>query len=88
MAALAAKSGSRGKIHERLNHGRIASWLSNRHTVVGEIAGTRPRSVTSRANSLQLQRDSGVLLVAGSSQASALTATTVEGGKHRGPPGA
>src|SRR5213592_351931 len=46
-AALAAKSGSRGKIQERCRHGLSASWSSQRHSVATEMPSTRPAVMTS-----------------------------------------
>ena len=83
-AALAAKSGSRGKIQERCNHGRMASRCSTRHTVAAEIAATTARVTSSRASSAQLHRDNGTPVVAGSSQANSLTSATTRGGKRPG----
>src|SRR6478609_5754784 len=84
-AALAAKSGSRGKIQDRCCQGLIASVLSQRQMVVPEIEATMPDSTAARARSGHCQRASGVSVFAGSSQASALIATTTSGGKTRGP---
>src|SRR6476661_1124227 len=83
-AALVAKSGSRGKIQDRCCHGLIASADSQRQIVVPEIAATMPCSTAARAKSGQCQRASGAPAVVGSSQASALTATTTSGGKTGG----
>ncbi len=85
-AALAAKSGSRGKIHDRCCQGLRASWTSQRRTVDAETASTMPRATASTASSGALHRDSGTPVSAGSSQASALTVTTATGGKARGRP--
>src|SRR5215210_600884 len=63
-AAFGAKFGSRGKIHDRWNHGRIASRSNTRHTVEVEIAATTSRPTSSRASSAQLHRDSGTPEVA------------------------
>src|SRR6476620_11644976 len=86
-AALAPKSGSRGKIQERCCQGLIASALSQRQIVVPEIEAVMPCSTAARARSGHCQRASGWGLSAftGSSQASALMATTTSGGKTRGP---
>src|SRR5713101_4235740 len=84
--ALAAKAGSRGKIQERTRHGLIASADSHRQMVVPETDATMPCCTAARARSGQCQRASGTPVVAGSSQARALTATTTSGGKRRGPP--
>src|SRR6185312_7326221 len=86
--ALRSKSGSRGKIQLRCDHGRIASSVSQRHSVLSPIEATIPRSMTSRRISGRLQRESGTSDWYGSSQARALTATTRLGGKERWAPGA
>src|SRR5829696_2043887 len=83
--ALTAKSGSRGKIQERCRHGRIASSFSHRHSVDTETWSTRPVVMTSSRNSARLQRPSGTALVAGSSQAIALTSTTTAEGEAARP---
>src|SRR5258706_1657996 len=83
--ALAAKAGSRGKIHDRTRHGLIASADSHRQIVVPETDATMPCCTAARARSGQCQRASGTPWVAGSSQARALTATTTSGGKGRAP---
>src|SRR5271166_259375 len=83
-AALVVKSGSRGKIQDRCCQGLIASAESQRQMVVPEIEATMPCSMAVRARSGQCQRASGTPAVEGSSQASALTATTTSGGKTRG----
>src|SRR5215216_3110634 len=44
-AALAAKSGSRGKIQERCRQGLSASWSSQRHSVETETSLTRPLAI-------------------------------------------
>src|SRR5918995_4806544 len=80
-AALAAKSGSRGKIQERCRHGLIASWFSQRHSVETETSLTRPVAMTSSRSSARLQRPSGTARAAGSSQAIALTSTTTAEGE-------
>src|SRR5262245_23435942 len=80
-AALVAKSGSRGKIQDRCCQGLIASAESQRQMVVPEIEATMPCSMAARARSGQHQRASGAPTLVGSSQASALTATTTSGGK-------
>jgi hypothetical protein len=63
----------------------IASADSHRQIVVSEIAAVMPWSTAARARSAQCQRASGTPVAAGSSHASALTATTTCGGKTRGP---
>jgi hypothetical protein len=74
-----------GEYHERHAHGRIASSLSQRHTVVPETRQTIPRATASRASSAPDQRDSGRPVWAGSSQASALTSAISAGGKRPRP---
>src|SRR5271169_4851473 len=59
----------------------MASSVSIRHTVSGEMASTTWRSTTSRANSTQLHFDNGTPVVAGNSQASAFTSAITRGGK-------
>jgi hypothetical protein len=56
---------------------------SQRATVDGEIASTRPRSTASAASSAALRRDRGTPCSAGSAQASALTSASVVAGKMR-----
>jgi hypothetical protein len=63
----------------------IASADSQRQIVVSEIDAVMPVSTAARARSAQCQRASGVPVAAGSSHASALTATTTSGGKTRWP---
>src|SRR5712691_5670871 len=82
--ALAAKSGSRGKIHVRCCQGRMASSLSHRHTVVSLMVATMPVRCASRTRSPMLKRESGKPRVAGSSHARALIWTTTSGGKNPG----
>src|SRR5207244_4694651 len=82
--ALAAKSGSRGKIHVRCCQGRMASSLSHRHTVLSLMVATMPERCASRTRSPMLSRDSGTPSVAGSSHARALIWTTTSGGKKPG----
>src|SRR6266545_929357 len=84
-AALASKSGSRGKIQERKVHGRMASSSSQRQMVASEMEATIPRRSTSARMSGTNRRDRGTRSVAGSSQAIALTSTTTCGGKDRRP---
>jgi hypothetical protein len=55
-AALAPKSGSRGKVQDRCCQGLIASELSQRQIVVPEIEATMPDSTAARARSGQCQR--------------------------------
>lgn len=68
----------------------MASSDSQRQMVVPEMSATIPRLTTSAAMSGTCSRDSGTPSREGSSQASALTATTTSGGKAGGPatPGA
>src|SRR5713101_2022968 len=82
--ALAAKSGSRGKIQLRCRQGRSASTLSQRHKVAPLISATNPWVITSRRISERESRDSGSCKRCGSSQARALTWTTTLGGKVGG----
>ena len=84
-AALAAKSGSRGKIQERCRQGLIASWFSQRHSVETETSLTRPVVMTSSRSSARLHRPSGTPRTAGSSQAIALTSTTTAEGEMAWP---
>ena len=70
--ALAAKLGSRGKIHEWCCQGLIGSSASQRHSVVVEMSVTSPLASSSVRSSGRLQRDSGTPRVRGSSQATAL----------------
>jgi hypothetical protein len=57
-----------------------------RHTVAAEMAATTPRAMSSQASSMQLQRDSGTPVVAGSSQASCLVSAATVGPKVLGRP--
>src|SRR6266700_3017706 len=84
-AALASKSGARGKIQLRWDQGRIASVASQRQMVVPEIAATRPRVMTSSRMSGTCRRESGRPRRLGSSQAIALTSMTTPGGKDAWP---
>src|SRR5438309_6191590 len=84
--ALAAKSGSRGKIQLRCLQGRSASALSQRHKVAPLISAISPWVITSRRISERDSRESGSCKRCGSSQASALTWTTTLGGKAGGTP--
>src|SRR5438270_6468466 len=63
----------------------MASADSHRQMVVPEISATIPREQTSAAMSGTCRRASGTPRRDGSSQASALTATTTSGGEGRGP---
>src|SRR3972149_7345628 len=82
--ALAAKSGSRGKIQVRCCHGRMASSCSPRQTVLWLTVATIPLRWTSRTMAAVLRRESGTPSVVGNSHASALTWTTISGGKSPG----
>ena len=82
--ALAAKSGSRGKIQLRWRQGRSASALSQRHGVAPLISATNPWVITSRRISERESRDRGSCKRCGSSQARAFTWTTTLGGKAGG----
>lgn len=78
--AFSANAGSRGKIHERSRHGRIASSESHRQIVVPEICSQMPRSIARRRMSARDRRESCSPSSRGSWQASALTSATTEGG--------
>src|SRR5450631_1288355 len=84
-SALSANCGSRGKIQQRCCHGRIASALSQRHTVLSLIVATNPNCRACCATSARLKRDRGAPSEAGNSHASALICTTTAGGKSPGP---
>src|ERR1700681_2087492 len=84
--ALAAKSGSRGKIQLRCRQGRSAAALSQRHKVAPLISATNPWEITSRRISERESRESGSCKRCGSPHASALTWTTPLGGKEGGTP--
>jgi hypothetical protein len=86
--ALRAKSGSRGKIQLRWRQGRNASWPSQRQSVVPLILATMPLAIASCRSSATDQRAKGRSRRDGSSQASALIATTTLGGKAGWPPAA
>src|ERR1700720_1990814 len=64
----------------------MASDRNVRQIVAAEIAATTPRKINSRASSVQLHRDSGTPVVAGSSHANALISAFTEGGNTRGLP--
>ena len=85
--ALAAKPGSRGKIHDRYRHGRIASSSSHRHTVDRATDSTRPSAWASAARSAADHRDCGTRRSSGGSHAIALTSATTAAGNTRGRPG-
>src|SRR5919201_92567 len=84
-AALVAKSGSRGKIHERCRQGLSASSSNQRQIVETETSSTRPSARTSSRSSARLRRPSGTARTAGSSQAIALTWTTTAEGEAARP---
>src|SRR5258708_5977525 len=79
--ALRAKFGSRGKIQQRCCQGRIASWLSQRQTVLSLMLATIPALRASITRSATLHLESGRSCTDGSSQARALICTTTSGGK-------
>jgi hypothetical protein len=79
--------GRSGEDQERCRHGRIASSSSQRHRVETDTRSIRPVVSTSSRSSARLQRPSGTPLVAGSSQAIALTSMTTAEGKRRDRPG-
>src|SRR4249920_1791044 len=79
--ALRANCGSRGNIQLRWRHGRNASWPSQRQSVVPLIFATRPLATASCRSSATDHRARGRPRRDGSSQASALIATTTPGGK-------
>src|SRR4249919_2796401 len=79
--ALWANCGSRGNIQLRWRHGCNASWPSQRQSVVPLILATRPLATASCRNSATDHRARGMPRRDGSSQASALIATTTPGGK-------
>jgi hypothetical protein len=74
------KSGSRGKIHDLVCHGLIASSCSQRQIVCAEASLT-PRSITSRCSSTREKRAGGRPCDSGNSHAIALTSATCSGGK-------
>src|SRR5437867_5578520 len=82
--ALTANWASRGKIQQRCCQGRIASALSQRHTVLSLMVATNPDCRACCATSATLRRESGKPSVVGSSHARALTCTTTSGGKSPG----
>jgi len=84
--ALAAKSGSRGKIQLRGRQGRSASALDQRHRVAPLISATSSCVITSRRISERESRESGSYKRCGSSHGSALTWTTTLGEKRAGRP--
>ena len=65
--ALAAKSGSRGKIQQRCCQGLSAVSCSQRHTVASLMVATKPDWQAWRASSDTLQRASGTLCWLGNS---------------------
>ena len=78
--ALAAKSGSRGKIQERCRYGLSASSSSQRQIVETDTCSTRPVVMTSSHTSAALKRLNGTARRAGSSQAIVLTSAMTAGG--------
>jgi hypothetical protein len=72
--ALAAKSGSRGKIQDWYCQGLIGCSARIRKMEDGEICAASPVLASSAASSGPVQRDSGTPVAAGSWQASATTA--------------
>ena len=85
-AAFAAKSGSRGKIHDRYRHGLIASACNQRRTVDDEIAATRPSRTAWPASSAELHLDNGTRRCSGGSHAIALMPATTSDPNRRGRP--
>ena len=71
--AFVAKCGSRGKIQQRCCQGRMASWFSQRHTVLSLMVATKPDRRTSPATSAVLHRERGRACFLGDSQTKALT---------------
>jgi hypothetical protein len=84
--ALAAESGSRGKIHDRYRRGRIASSSSQRCTVDCDTDATRPPSAAWAARSAADHRDCGTPRSSGGSHAIALTSATTAAANTRGRP--
>jgi hypothetical protein len=84
--ALAAKSGARGKIHDRCRHGLRASSSSQRHTVLTLTCSTSPQAMASSRTSATLKRLNGTARRAGNSQAIALTSAMTAGGKGAADP--
>ena len=84
--ALAAKSGSRGKIHDWYRQGLMGCSAKIRKTEDGEIGLARPWAASSAASSGAVQRDSGTPVAAGSWQASATTAARSSALIRRGRP--
>ena len=85
--ALAVKIRCRvGKIQQRCCQGRMASWLSQRHTVLSLMVATKPdrRACASDLGDTPA-RQGRCWRLEGNSQASALTWTTTSGGKSPGP---
>src|SRR3990172_5181952 len=82
--AFLANGGSRGKIQQRCCQGRMASSCSQRQIVVPLLVATSPDRRAWAANSVESQRDSGTPDFDGSSQARALMATMMSGGKCAG----
>ena len=86
--ALAAKSGSRGEIHDWYCQGLTGCSARIRSTDDTESWRPSPALVISASSSGPVQRDSGTPVAAGSWQASATTAARVSSLIRRGRPGA
>src|SRR5579859_4524313 len=84
--AFTAKSRSRGKIHDRYRHGRIASASSQRRTVDRATDSTSPSSAACLARSAADHRACGTPRSSGGWQAIALTSATTAAGNTRGRP--
>lgn len=83
---MTAKSGSRGKIHERCCHGLITDSCSQRRTVEVDTELVSPSATAWAASSAELHRDSATSRSTGGSQAIALTSATTSGANCRGRP--
>jgi len=84
--ALAAKSGSRGKIQDWYCQGLTGFSAKIRKMEDGEIGQARPWAASSAASSGPVHRDSGTPVAAGSWQASATTAARSSALIRRGRP--
>ena len=84
--ALAAKSGSRGEIHDWYCQGLTGCSARIRSTEDTDSSPPAPALVTSASSSGPVQRDSGTPVAAGSWQASATTAARVSSLIRRGRP--
>jgi hypothetical protein len=84
--ALAAKSGSRGEIHDWYCQGLTGCSARIRSTDDTESWRPSPALVISASSSGPVQRDSGTPVAAGSWQASAMTAARVSSLIRRGRP--